>query len=826
MLVIFVGGLYFLTYDSCKILSPVGSMSVLEAAVFSGADFVYLSGKRYGARAYAENFSYDEISRAVSFCHDYDVKVFVTVNVSILEREIFDVIDYVYYLYVQGVDGVIVQDIGLASIVHDLFPDLSIHASTQMTVYDYSFVRWLCDNGYDSANLSREVPLSRIRSISSKLKRFGHDINLEVFAHGALCYCYSGQCLMSSFYGGRSGNRGLCAQPCRMRYTFKDYYNTLLADDNYLLSTKDLCTLRNVDDFIDAGVNCLKIEGRMKSEEYVSGTTFSYKNAVSKCSGDDDYLLLNLAFNRGLTEGYISGKESKDVVGRNRSGNTGYPIGKVIKCDGSKVTVKFTGKRFPTKIVNGDGLKFEYDDYSCGMYVSKIYSQSKSKIVLGVKKGLNIEKDSMVYITYSKYLKDRTKEIINNKNIHKTNIKLEISVNDESQMQVKAYTDNDEKIVTYVSDEKFQKAKNKPLTKDRINQQLQKTGSTTYNISTITYKNFPENLFMPISSINNIRRNIIEKIDKEKNRNNLTKERKQEIKRNVEEFKLKQFKKDNIEKEAKWNVYISTTEQAEIIKEFPYISKVYYDSSFNHHNMKEYAEEIYDELEKVNALLPDKTLIWILPQLLLDEDMPHISEILLKLENNNIDIKIQTDNIAIAENLNVKSYTSNLNIYNNYTLKKITQNNKIIQTTVSNEISLKDVRLLSNSYCDLEYIVFGHVQLMLTEDNFEDLIDEELTNTYYLIDKRNNKFKIKKDCYDHSHIYDYRILKLDNEIEQLKNTCVTDYSIDARFFSTNDTEKILDYYEKVIENKKGIKLELQENNNFFNGIIEKGVYNR
>ena len=817
----------FLTYEMCKILSPVGSMDVLESAVFSGADFVYLSGKKFGARDYAKNFDYDELRDAVSFCHEHNVKVFVTVNISILESEIPEVVDYVFYLYVQGVDGIIVQDIGLASIIKELIPDLSIHASTQMTIYDYSFVKWLSDNCFDSANLSREVPLSRIRSISSSLKKYGHDINLEVFAHGALCYCYSGQCLMSSFYGGRSGNRGLCAQPCRMRYTFRDYYSTLLKEEDYLLSTKDLCTFNNVADFVDAGVNCLKIEGRMKSKEYVSSTTFAYCNAVHGIFDKEDYLLLNLAFNRGLTEGYVSGKGPGEVVGRNRSGNTGYPIGRVIKSSPREVTIKFTNRSFPTRIVNGDGLKFEFEGSSCGMYVSKILSQNKNKIVIGVKKGITIEKDSMVYITYSKYLSDRSKSIINEKNIHKTDINLDISINDELQMQVKAGCDLLEKVVEYTSKEKFEKAKNKPLTKDTINTQLQKTGNTTYNIKNITYNNFQENLFMPISTINKIRRNIIEKIDKTIMKSYIpTKENKENCKKNIQQFKTEHYATNPQEqKEQKWNVYINNYKQAEIIKEYPFINTVYYDGSFNHKNMKEYSEKIGDELIKINKIIPDKELVWILPQILLDKDLPHISETIVKLKYNNIDIKIQTDNIGVAKNLEAETYGNHLNIYNNYSIKKLSEDPGFKNLVISNEISLEDIKKLKKDKCNIEYTVFGHVQLMLTNDNFEDLIEEELTNTYYLIDKRNNKFKVKKDCYDNSHIYDYRILNLDNHIEQLRNTNITNFSIDTRFFNIHDTKQIIEHYNKISKtpyNKE--KLELQENNNFFNGNIEKGVY--
>ena len=211
--------------NNCKILSPVGSMDVLKASVFSGADCVYLSGKMYGARDYASNFTHKQLEEAIEFCHNFNVGVFVTVNTSILENEIIDVLDYVYFLYTQGVDAIIVEDMGLAYLISKLIPKLKLHASTQMTIYDYSMVKYLYDNGFVNANISREVPIERIESIINKLRRYDYDMSIEVFAHGALCYSYSGRCLMSSFLGGRSGNRGLCAQPCRMRYALLDKYH-------------------------------------------------------------------------------------------------------------------------------------------------------------------------------------------------------------------------------------------------------------------------------------------------------------------------------------------------------------------------------------------------------------------------------------------------------------------------------------------------------------------------------------------------------------------------------------------------------------------------
>lgn len=814
-----------MTYDTCKLLSPVGSMDVLKSAVFSGADFVYLSGKRYGARDYAENFDYNQMKDAVEFCHKYNVKVFVTVNTSILEREIPEVVDYVYYLYINGVDGVIIQDIGLANIISKLIPNLSIHASTQMTVYDYSFVKWLCENSFDNANLSREVPIDRIKEIISKLKKYNHNINIEVFGHGALCYCYSGQCLMSSFLGGRSGNRGLCAQPCRMRYIFKDYYNTPLSDSNYILSTKDLCTYNNVDKFIEAGVNCIKIEGRMKSKEYVSSTTYAYYKALNGIFEKEDYLLLNLAFNRGLTDGYIFNKSANEVVGRNRSGNKGYPIGKVISSNANTVTIKFISKRFPTKIVNGDGLKFEHENSSCGMYVSRIISQNKNKITLKLEKNLIVKKDSMVYITYSKYLVDRSKSILNEKNIHKTNIYLDILVNNNMEMEVNARCDLLKESVFFISKEKFEKAKNKPLTKKTINQQLQKTGNTNYTIKKITYKNFQNNIFMPISSINNIRRELLEIID-EKIMNSYIpkKEEKEKVKKNIKNFKNEHYNKNTPKKEEKWNIYINNPKQAEILKDFEYIKSVYYDGNYNYKTIEEYVKEITDDLIQLSKVIPDKEIIWILPQILLDKDLPHISEIIVKLKLNNMNIKIQTDNIGIASNLDVECYGNNLNIYNNYSIEKLSHNPGFTRLQISNEISYEDIKLLEHEKCELEYTIFGHVQLMLTEDNFEDLIEEEITNTYYLVDKRNNKFMIKKDCYNHSHIFDYRTLNLDKKIELLRQSKINNFTIDSRFFNLEDTKKIIEHFEKIKNYENTEKLELTKNNPYFIGNIERGVY--
>jgi putative protease len=329
---------------------------------------------------------------------------------------------------------------------------------------------------------------------------------------------------------------------------------------------------------------------------------------------------------------------------------------------------------------------------------------------------------------------------------------------------------------------------------------------------------------MPISQINNIRRELIEKIDKEIMETYIP-SRKDCLacKEKIKQFKIDHYKKDNIHLEEKWNIYINSLKQAEQIKNQNYITTVYYDSSFNHKTMKDYIENITDELMTLHEIIPDKEIVWILPQILLDEELPHISEIIVKLKFNDINIKIQTDNIGIAKNLDVEKYGTNLNIYNNYTINHLSKDPGFKKLQVSNEISYEDIILLNNNHCNLEYTVFGYLQLMITKDNFEDIIDEEITNTYYLIDKRNNRYPIKKDCNGNSHIYDYRILNSDKHIEKLRLTNINNFTIDCRFFNIKDTEKIVEYFSKTKNNEKG-ELTLTSNHMFFEGNIEKGVY--
>ena len=260
-----------------EILAPAGSMEAVKAAVYAGADAVYLGGSRFGARAYADNFEEAGLIAAIEYAHLYGVKVYLAVNTLFRNEEIRELYTYLLPYYEAGLDAVIVQDLGVLSCIHALFPDLPIHASTQMTItmpYAYSLLK---DYGVTRIVPARDLSMEEI----GDLKKTDPAPEVEVFVQGALCYCYSGQCLMSSLAGGRSGNRGRCAQPCRKLYEttveFKDY-------KGYYLSPKDMCTIDILGDLIDIGIDSFKIEGRMKSPEYAAGVVAVYRDFIDRYS--------------------------------------------------------------------------------------------------------------------------------------------------------------------------------------------------------------------------------------------------------------------------------------------------------------------------------------------------------------------------------------------------------------------------------------------------------------------------------------------------------------------------------------------------------------
>lgn len=379
-----------------ELLGPAGSIDAVYQAVHGGADSVYLGGADFGARAFAANFTYEQMKTAIDFCHLFDVKVFVTVNTLIYQDEIDAFLAHVKTIYELGADALIMQDIGMMSAVRQLFPDIEIHASTQMHNHNDASLKFVQSLGACRAVLAREMSIEQIGGLTC-------DIEKEVFVHGALCICYSGQCLFSALTENRSGNRGRCAQSCRMKYALVGSDGKHIADA-YLLSPRDLGLFEDVGKLIDAGVTCFKIEGRMKSPEYVGLVTRMYAALLrGEEPAPQDYDNLTKLFNRGFTKGHLLGGD--ELMSTQRPNHKGVPLGRVSAVDKYRITIALG-----SELHQGDGVKFERTD--TGFICNKIYlsgrlvscAQSGDMIALDNKADANIG-DSVVKTSDSVLIK-------------------------------------------------------------------------------------------------------------------------------------------------------------------------------------------------------------------------------------------------------------------------------------------------------------------------------------------------------------------------------------------------------------------------------------
>ena len=348
-----------------ELLAPAGSFDALKAAVEAGADAVYLAGEKFGARAYAENFAGEQMIKAVEFAHLRGVAVHVTVNTLIADAELDEFAEYLKFLRRANVDALLVQDLGAAALAKKFAPEIPLHASTQMTIHNAEGVKALAELGFSRAVLSRELTLDEIKKICRE-----SPIETEIFIHGALCVCWSGQCLMSSLIGGRSGNRGRCAQPCRLPYELVDASGkNLLNAGKYLLSPKDLNTLELLPQLIETGVSSLKIEGRMKRPEYVATVVKVYRDALDKnFSTPEDKRKLAQIFNRDFTTAYLEKNPGKNLISDMKPNNRGVLIGRVVEVGRDKITLKLgeklhAGDQIEIWIKVGGRVTFTVEDF-------------------------------------------------------------------------------------------------------------------------------------------------------------------------------------------------------------------------------------------------------------------------------------------------------------------------------------------------------------------------------------------------------------------------------------------------------------------------------
>ena len=499
-----------------ELLSPVGDFDCLKAAVQNGADAVYFGANSFSARAFASNFDDNTLEQAINYAKVRGVKTNLTLNTLIKNDEMYNAIALAKKAYEFGIDAIIVQDLGLAKYLIKNFPGLPVHASTQMSVHNLDGVIALQKMGFSRVVLSRELSLKEIEYICKN-----SDVEIEVFIHGALCISYSGQCLFSSMVGGRSGNRGKCAQPCRLPYDLLE--NDKIIDKGYLLSPRDLCGLEFLPQLIKSGVNCLKIEGRMKTPEYVATVTRIYRKYIDLAEKNISFEIdeidkqdLLQVFNRGgFSNGHLDSNSNQKLIYPQKSNNMGIFLGTISNFNSNQGHISFTTE---SKLHVGDKICVENKKHETSLYtISELMLNNKNikeanlgdKIKIGRMKG-NISVGDKIYKLSDKFLTSSAIDTLD-KELRKINLTCEMTVKLNSPISLKVYDENIS--VEINSDIIPEIALKSPITKERLISQLCKTNNTPYNFQNIII-NLGENLFISsIGGINELRRQALNKFE-------------------------------------------------------------------------------------------------------------------------------------------------------------------------------------------------------------------------------------------------------------------------------------------------------------------------
>ncbi len=485
-----------------EVLAPVGSADVLTAAVQAGADAVYVGGGKFSARAYAENFNEDAMRKAIRYCHLRNVCVYVTINTLIKDDELEDAVKYAADVWDMGADALIIQDVGLAVRLKKVRPEIVLHASTQMGTHNSAGARYYAGLGFQRIVLARELTIPEIGEITREMKKI--NVETEVFVHGAMCICYSGKCLMSSLIGGRSGNRGRCAQPCRRFYTLEGENI-----EGYLLSPKDMSLFEYIPQFMEIGVASLKIEGRMRTASYVAEAIDLCRSAIR---GDAfDMERMRRIFNReGFNKGFVNIDEInyKDILSINRPGNFGVYLGKIEDKE-----IELT-----RKLCVGDGVRIASVDgvEEKGFKITKI--ERAGSEIKSATAGQRVKifpakyhDGDLVYKTFDVEIKEETDRLISGRNASKTEIEAEVHWRAGSPARIGAQLDFLDVEKVEVFGDIVQHAKTAPLSPDRLRDALRKSGDSAFAINPNLIE-FGDG-FLPIAAINKWRREFISLIE-------------------------------------------------------------------------------------------------------------------------------------------------------------------------------------------------------------------------------------------------------------------------------------------------------------------------
>lgn len=811
----------------CELLAPAGSYETMLVAFNAGADAVYVGGQKFGARAFAGNFNEEELVKAINYAHMFDKKLYLTVNTLIKEEEFSQLYDYIKPYYEAGLDAVIVQDIGVLKFIAGNFTDLPIHCSTQMTITGEEFGKVLAENKSVTRIVTpRELNLAEIKKMYTAT-----GLEIESFVHGALCYCYSGQCLLSSIIGARSGNRGRCAQPCRLTFSNAE----LKVDSKHLLSPKDLCTLEILPEIIEAGVYSLKIEGRMKKPEYVASVVAIYRKYIDRYlkNGKKNYKVaqedidtLKDIYNRGgFTDSFYKRQNGSEMMTINRPNHCGVKVGNVLDINQNIIKIQTV-----MDIKKGDILEIDSDTEFFAPYdirKGEIFDYKfKQKIRFGnVKEVIRTRNEALINTLLNNYMYDEKGKI----RLLKRRVNIDITILKDKNIEA-AMWDNSFSVKT--NGNVPLEAKNKPITKDFVVKQLGKLGETCFAADSINVQ-LDEGLFVTVSELNEIRRSLVELFT-------------EEIKETYRRYVDNRVNKDNglniadgLNKDNSLNTNIAykTIEKScsdfsnnitvlvSDMKQFETVISIYRGNRI----YLEYAQFSLEEIASAVKMGNEKNVeVFIaLPYILranakamLEKEIDTLSEI---EPSGYLFRNLESFFYLKNKGINIKKviFDSNIYAFNNETIKYYKSIGADI-ITASYETNGNEFKLLDRSFMEIN--VYGYFPVMLTAGCVRKTMNKCLktllsadetcklkSKDTTIVDRKSSSFTVRTVCrYCYNIIYNSVPIGLFQNIDELEALGFCGYRIS---FTTESPEEI----ENILLNYKNLK------SNYTKGHFKRGV---
>ena len=729
-----------------ELLVPVGNLETLKYAVFNGADAVYLGYKKFNARMYSNNFTEDELINAVKFCHLYGVKIYITMNTIIFDSETDEFIDTVKFLYEAGVDALIMQDIGMISLVRKIFPNLEIHASTQVHTSNSNTVKYLEKIGVKRVVFARELSLNEINSIDTPLEK-------EVFIHGALCVSYSGCCLFSAMNGKRSANRGECVASCRLPYKLLENNKEIKTNGDYLLSMKELNSIHDIKDILDSNIDSLKIEGRMKSKEYIGYITSLYRKIIDNYYDkkdliitDEEIINLKKLFNREFTKGFINNELNNDIVNIKSPNHVGYPLGKVIDINKKYIKIKIDDDLYQE-----DGIRFVNSNK--GFIVNKLYNDKKLLVNKVLKNNICYIDNKINLKTYDLVSKTIDKNLLNKiNNLEekkiKVSFKVEAKLNKHLTITITDGVNSIKKIGNIIEE-----AKNMPTTEERIISQIKKLGNTPFITSSINI-DMDNNIFIQVKEINVLRREVVNEL----------KEMREKTKKEVIINEYKNTSKEKEINNININILVRNEEQLRVALE-----------------------------EKLNNIYVTDFKLY--------KKYKHLNNIFYRTSRiiNNLDF--DKEKLLITNLGALSKYSKNNEVVTDYYLNVVNKYSYHLLKENSNIVCLSPEFIPNNykKYYNAEVILIGRIELMVMKYcPLKYLVNKEKTckvcrsnNKYYLKDKNNNLYPIVNNK-ELTHIMHYKNINLLDNIDKYVNLGIKNYRIELFDENSKDTKKIIE----------------------------------